>query len=107
VVLVDARTAEAFADGHIPGAIDIEFTRNAQPDPPKVWKSASELRAMYEDAGVTPDKTVIPYCTTGVRSAATYFTLRLLGYENVRLFTGSFKEWSSHPELPVTTGDRP
>jgi thiosulfate/3-mercaptopyruvate sulfurtransferase len=56
---------------------------------------------------VTPDKLVIPYCTTGVRSAVTYVTLRLIGYPEVRLFTGSWKEWSSHPELPVATGEAP
>lgn len=107
VVLVDARTPAEYAAGHIPGAINIEFTQNAEPNPPKVWKSAAELRELYEAAGVTPEKTVIAYCSTGVRSAATYFTLRLLGYERVRLFTGSFQEWSSHPELPVTTGGQP
>ena len=59
---------------------------------------------MYADAGVTTDKTVIPYCAIGVRSAATSFTLRLIGYEDVALFTGSWKEWSSHPESPVAPG---
>jgi thiosulfate/3-mercaptopyruvate sulfurtransferase len=107
VVLVDARTPEEYRAGHIPGAIDIEFTRNAAPDDPKYWRSAADLRAMYAAAGVTPDKTVIPYCSTGVRSAVTYFTLRLIGYDDVALFTGSWQEWSSHPELPVATGDEP
>ena len=85
----------------------IEFTSNAQPDAPKYWKSAAELRAMYEAAGVTPDKRVIPYCKTGVRSAVTYFTLGLLGYDDVALFTGSWEEWSAHPELPRATGMMP
>jgi thiosulfate/3-mercaptopyruvate sulfurtransferase len=107
VVLVDARTPKEYRAGHIPGAIDIEFTRNAAPDDPKYWKPSADLRAMYAAAGVTPDKTVIPYCSTGVRSAVTYFTLRLIGYDDVSLFTGSWMEWSNHPELPVVTGDKP
>ena len=100
-VLVDARTAEEYDDGHIPGAVLLPFTENAAATDPKVWKSAPELLAMYAALGVTPDKHVIPYCTTGVRSAVTYFTLRLLGFPDVRLYTGSWAEWSSHPELPV------
>lgn len=104
-ILIDARSAGEYAAGHIPGAINVEFTRNA--DGSGVWKTPQELLAMYEAVGATPDRTVIPYCATGVRSAVTYFTLRMLGYEQVILFTGSFKEWSSHPELPVTTGDLP
>ena len=101
VVLVDARTPSEYAAGHIPGAINIEFTMNAKSDGSGVWKSSLELLAIYATAGVTPEKQVIPYCTTGVRSAATYFTLRLIGYEHVMLFTGSFKEWSADPSRPV------
>jgi thiosulfate/3-mercaptopyruvate sulfurtransferase len=104
---VDARSPQEYGDGHIPGAVNVEFTQNGEPDQPRYWKSAGDLRAMYAAVGVTADKTVIPYCTTGVRSAATYFTLRLIGFEDVSLFTGSWREWSSHPELPVATGDQP
>ncbi len=107
VVLIDARSPAEYAAGHIPGAINVEFTQNAEPGQPRYWKSARELRAMYAALGATPDKRIIPYCTTGVRSAATYFTLRLIGYEDVTLFTGSWKEWSSHPDLPVRTGNAP
>jgi thiosulfate/3-mercaptopyruvate sulfurtransferase len=107
VVLVDARTPTEYAKGHIPGAINIPFIDNAVATTPKVWKSGKELRAMYEAAGVTPDKSVIPYCSTGVRSAATYFTLTLLGYPHVSLYTGSFDEWSKHPELRTSIGQKP
>jgi thiosulfate/3-mercaptopyruvate sulfurtransferase len=105
VVFVDARSPQEYRAGHLPGAVNIEFTLNGEPDQPHYWKSAEDLRTLYAAAGVTPGKTVIPYCSTGVRSAATYFTLHLIGYEHVALFTGSWKEWSSHPELPVATGD--
>lgn len=107
VVRIDARTAEEYAEGHIPGAVNVNFPQNAAPEPPKVWKSAEELRALYATVGATPDKRIIPYCTTGVRSAVTSFTLRLIGYERVELFTGSWAEWSAHPELPRVTGPQP
>jgi thiosulfate/3-mercaptopyruvate sulfurtransferase len=60
---------------------------------------------MYADLGVTPDKLVVPYCTSGVRSAVTAFTLHLIGFERVALYTGSWQEWSVHPEAPTATGE--
>ncbi|HET7094153.1 MAG TPA: rhodanese-like domain-containing protein, partial [Thermomicrobiales bacterium] len=65
------------------------------------------LRSAYAAAGVTPDKRVISYCSTGVRSATTMFTLLLLGYPDVALYTGSWQEWSAHPDLPRATGAKP
>jgi len=56
---------------------------------------------MYTAKGVTPDHPVIPYCSTGVRSANTYFTLRALGYEQVKLYSASYAEWSADPKRPV------
>jgi thiosulfate/3-mercaptopyruvate sulfurtransferase len=58
---------------------------------------------MYEDEGATPEKRVIAYCSTGVRSAATYLTLKALGYEQVKLYSASFEEWSSDPTRPIET----
>lgn len=104
VVLVDARTSDEFAAGHIPGAVNVNFPENARPTDPKFWKAATELEDLYRPKGITPDKLIIPYCSTGVRSAVTFFTLKLLGYPNVKLYTGSWDEWQSHPELPRATG---
>jgi thiosulfate/3-mercaptopyruvate sulfurtransferase len=84
--------------GHVPGAVHIEWTRNLTPT--GHFKPASELRAMYEAAGVTPDRPVIAYCQGGYRAAHSYLALRLLGYD-VRNYIGSWKEWGDREELPV------
>jgi thiosulfate/3-mercaptopyruvate sulfurtransferase len=107
VVFVDARTPEEYATGHIPGAVNVNYPLNAEPDGPAYWKPTDALIDLYGSIGVTPDRRVIPYCSTGVRSAVTWFTLRMIGFPEVALFTGSWAEWSAHPELPVTTGVKP
>jgi thiosulfate/3-mercaptopyruvate sulfurtransferase len=48
--------------GHIPGAVNVEWTRALVSDGPyRVWRPAGELRAMYEAAGVTPDKRIVTH----------------------------------------------
>ena len=85
--------------GAVPGAVHIEWTRNLTVDGD--FKPAAELRAMYEAAGVTPDREVIAYCQGGYRAAHSYLALRLLGYPRVRTYVGSWKEWGDREELPV------
>jgi thiosulfate/3-mercaptopyruvate sulfurtransferase len=106
-VILDTRTDEehygtlvrAKRGGAIPGAAHVEWTRSLTPQGD--FKPASELRAMYEAAGVTPDKEVLTYCQGGYRAAHGYLTLRLLGYPRVRNYTGSWKEWGDREDLPI------
>lgn len=107
VVLLDARAKSEYVAGHIPGAVNLSYPRNATEASPHRWKSASDLRAMYAAIGVTPDKTIVPYCSTGVRSAVTFFTLWLLGFDHVALYTGSWAEWGKDPSTPKRTGENP
>lgn len=107
VVILDTRTdgeyfgttLRAARGGCIPGAVHIEWTTNLRPD--GSFKSADELRALYEPMGVTPDKEVLTYCQGGYRAAHGYLALRLLGYPRVRNYVGSWKEWGDRLELPV------
>ena len=111
VLLVDARSPAEFAGevpgrdikrpGHIPGAVNVEWVRNLTTTEPRQFRTAAELEALYRQAGVTPDKEIVVYCRTGVRASHDYFVLRLLGYPRVRLYDGSFLEWSADPTLPV------
>jgi thiosulfate/3-mercaptopyruvate sulfurtransferase len=107
VVILDTRTDEEYLGtlvrarrgGAVPGAVHIEWLRNLTPA--GRFKPASELRKMYVDAGVTPDREVITYCQGGYRAAHSYVALRLLGYPRVRLYVGSWKEWGDREQLPV------
>ena len=92
-------TVRARRGGAIPGAVHIEWTRNLAPD--GTFKSADELRKMYESAGVTPNREIITYCQGGYRAAHSYLALRLLGYPRVRNYVGSWKEWGDREDLPI------
>lgn len=95
----DGTWVRAKRGGRIPGAVHVEWTRNLGPD--GGFKPPSELQAMYEAAGVTPDKEVVTYCQGGYRAAHAYLALRLLGYPRVRNYTGSWKEWGDREDLPI------
>jgi thiosulfate/3-mercaptopyruvate sulfurtransferase len=92
-------TVRARRGGAIPGAVHIEWTRNLAGD--GSFRAAAELKRMYEEAGVTPDREVITYCQGGYRAAHSYLALRLLGYPRVRTYVGSWKEWGDRVDLPV------
>ncbi len=93
------RNIRAARGGAIPGAIHIEWTENL--DPNGKFKSGAELKAMYEKAGITPDKEVISYCQGGYRAAHSYLALRLIGFPKVRNYLGSWKEWGDRLDLPI------
>ena len=94
---------QAQVPGHIPGAANIPWGKAANDD--GTFKSADELRALYESVEVTGDKEVIAYCRIGERSSHTWFALHeLLGYENVKNYDGSWTEYGSLVGAPVEKG---
>ena len=90
--------------GHIVGAKSIPWGRAANPD--GTFKSAFELRAIYEkEQGLRPNDDVIAYCRIGERSSHTWFVLtKLLGFEKVRNYDGSWTEWGNAVRAPIEKG---
>lgn len=97
--LVDTRGANEFGMGSIPGAINVDWTRNL--DAEGRFKPAGELAAMYADAGFAPSEPVATYCAGGFRAANTYVALKALGYSEARNYAPSWGEWGDRPDTPV------
>lgn len=119
VVIVDPRPKALFEgteqtfirNGHIPGALNISWqsvTEANNPDEalknPHKLKPIPELRKLFERRGVTPDKQVIVSCSTGREASLHYAILKhVLGYPNVRIYEGSWTEYSA-TNHPMQTG---
>ena len=89
--------------GHIPTAQSIPWAQAVRDD--GTFKTADELRQLYEAKGVSPDKEVTAYCRIGERSAHTWFVLReLLGYDTVKNYDGSWTEWGNLVDVPIARG---
>ncbi len=87
--------------GHIPGAVNIPWA-TATNESDSTFKSADELRQLYQGQGITPDKDIIAYCRIGERSSHTWFALTfLLGYPNVKNYDGSWTEWGNLVNAPI------
>jgi thiosulfate/3-mercaptopyruvate sulfurtransferase len=127
-VIVDCLTPELYRGGgerhlwgqrpgHIPGALNVPYMANIDPELATVtalerermlasgrsfaFGSPETLASLYRNAGVTPDREVITYCGRGYAGACGLLALKLLGYERARLSDGSWAEWSADPSLPV------
>jgi rhodanese-related sulfurtransferase len=78
IFFVDTRNAGQFREGHIPGAINIE------------WRSILKRRAE-----IPKDKPVVLYCETGLLSSKSQFMLKLAGYDNVKVLWGGYMVWTA------------
>lgn len=110
LLVLDARSYKEFIGetlvlgaargGHIPNAIHFEWTKVS--GKVETFKPADQLRKALEQRGITRDKEIVTYCQTGMaRATDLVLAFKLLGYDKVRLYTGSWEEWSSDPRLPI------
>jgi thiosulfate/3-mercaptopyruvate sulfurtransferase len=93
-LLVDSRERLNFLTEHIPGAKNIPYTMVGSNG--SILRKAEELKRMIENRGIQSDSEIITYCgSVGTLSGLTYYALKLAGFQNVKLYPKSFKEWKS------------
>jgi thiosulfate/3-mercaptopyruvate sulfurtransferase len=104
VVIVDARSVEEYNGsevrgarrGHIPSAVNIDWAANIENS---VFKSQEKLSNIYSE--IPKNTQVITYCQGGYRAANAFVALRVLGYEKVKMYLGSWAEWGNRLDLPI------
>jgi thiosulfate/3-mercaptopyruvate sulfurtransferase len=115
-LLLDARSFNEYVGldlldnprgGHLPGAVLLEWKQlggTIEKGELVTFKSAAEMQKVLQEKGVTKDKEIVTYCQVGlIRASVDYMALRMLGYDKVRLYVGSFEDWSRRLDLPVET----
>ncbi|WP_421851597.1 sulfurtransferase [Oricola sp.] len=91
--------------GRLPGAKWIEWYRMMKPSPEgPMFKSKDEIMAECATAGITKSTPVYIYCFKGARASNTFLALKEAGVEDVRIYFGSWNEWSRDPALPIEEG---
>jgi thiosulfate/3-mercaptopyruvate sulfurtransferase len=87
--------------GHIPGAKSVPWKTAAKDD--GTFKSADELKKIYvENLSFSPSDDTVVYCRIGERSSHTWFVLtKLLGFQKVRNYDGSWTEWGNSVRVPI------
>jgi thiosulfate/3-mercaptopyruvate sulfurtransferase len=89
--------------GHIPGAISVPWTELIVRDN-QFLKSQSELGQVFANARLNEQNRIIAYCSNGPRAALGYIALQQLGYQKVRVYDGSFRQWARTEDLPLEQG---
>ena len=94
--------------GRLPNAKWIEWYRMMKPTAAgPMFKSPEEIRAECRTVGITPDSTIYLYCFKGARASNTFLALKEAGYDKVKMYFGSWNEWSRDPSLPIEEGLTP
>ena len=101
----DGTRVNAQKGGHIPGAKNYEWTRAMDRERALKIRDQDTLISELAALGITKDKEVITHCQTHHRSGFTYLLGKVLGFQNIKAYPGSWSEWGNDPNTPVAYED--
>jgi thiosulfate/3-mercaptopyruvate sulfurtransferase len=116
VAILDTRPVEDYLgntnrwmrNGHIPGALNLDWHQMMRPDNHHKFKSVKEMRKIVDELGIDKEKEVILYCGTSREATLMYLLMKhVFDYPNVRLYEGSWTEYCSREKLPLIRGAKP
>ena len=100
--------ADIIPKGDIPGAVwghggsdahHMEDFRN----PDNTMISPEDILNYWHPVGINEKVHVSFYCGTGWRAAETFFYAYVMGWDNISVYDGGWKEWTSDPKNPITS----
>jgi len=85
-LILDVRSPEEYAEGHIPGAINIPHDR---------------LGSRLAEIGAHKDKDIVLYCRSGRRVGVAADILQAAGFSKLLHLAGDMDGWRSNGNLPI------
>ena len=92
LVILDARTPQEFMGGHLPNSKLIPFTDGIAYDG-KLFQNKNFLQNLFSQNQIYKDSEIVCYCMHGHRASSLFLQLMIAGYQNVKLYDGSFVDW--------------
>lgn len=112
--VLDVRSMEEYMgnkkyprSGHIPGAVNWSWDNSLDIAAGFRHKPKQQLDKELKKLGIDKSKPIIVYCHSGHRASQAFYTLRYLGFKNVKLYDASMKGYSVQKQLPLKQGMKP
>ena len=91
-VILDARTPQEFMGGHLPNSKLIPFTDGIAYDG-RLFQNKNFLQNLFSQNQISKDSEIVCYCMHGHRASSLFLQLMIAGYQNIKLYDGSFVDW--------------
>jgi thiosulfate/3-mercaptopyruvate sulfurtransferase len=106
IALIDSREEKRFKGieepidkvaGHIPGALHYFWQDSLQQD--GSWNEKNVLEERFQD--LSKNQPIIVYCGSGVTACPNVLALKEAGFQDVKLYVGSWSDWISYSDHPI------